>query len=89
VFLGQALGLVLRLMAGVSDAALRREYLVRLWGVFRRRPEPILLRLYALKCALHYHLHVMIWQRRNLGMGIDLQWRAGEETGAAVAPAAR
>ena len=89
VLLGQALGLVLRLMAGVSDAALRREYLVRLWGVLRRRPEPILLRLYALKCALHYHLHVMIWQRRSLGMGIDLQWPAGEETGAAVAPAAR
>jgi hypothetical protein len=79
VFLAQALGLTLRLMTGVSDRGLRRAYLARLWRVVKRRPEPILLRLYALKCALHYHLHVMIWQRRNIGMGVELKWQAADE----------
>ncbi len=78
-FVTQAFVLFLRLMRGVPDRALRRDYARRLWTVARRRPEPLLLRLYAVKCALHYHLHVMIWQQRSIGMGVALDWPAEEK----------
>ena len=61
--LGVVTAIFLRLMWGVPDKALRREYRKRMWRVLKRRPEPIILRLYALKCAIHYHLHAMIWHR--------------------------
>jgi radical SAM superfamily enzyme YgiQ (UPF0313 family) len=74
VFAFQALAVFVRLMQGVPDPALRREYRRRLWQVLKRRPAPIVLRLYAIKCAMHYHLHIMIRQRRNIGTGVDIDW---------------
>src|SRR5262249_22445988 len=57
------------LMCRVPDTALRREYRRRMWRVLRRRCEPLVLRDYAFKCAIHYHMHVMVWQHDNVGTG--------------------
>ena len=53
--LGQALGLFFRLMRRVPEAALRRAYRRRLGGLLQRRPEPRLIFLYCVKCAMHFH----------------------------------
>jgi hypothetical protein len=43
----------------VPEAHLRREYRRRLWRAWRARPNPSVLLVYALKCAMHYHQHTM------------------------------
>jgi radical SAM superfamily enzyme YgiQ (UPF0313 family) len=48
-----------RLMRGVPEAALRREYRRRLWRLLRSRPDPNVAVLFLLKCAMHYHQHTM------------------------------
>jgi hypothetical protein len=48
-----------RLMRGIPEAHLRREYRRRLWRACRARPNPSVLLVYALKCAMHYHQHTM------------------------------
>ena len=52
---GRAIALYARLMRGVPDRALRREYRRRVIGLLRARPDPHLLFLYTVKCAMHYH----------------------------------
>ena len=39
----------------------------RLAHLVRRRPDPTVLRIYAIKCAMHYHVHRLIeaLQRRS------------------------
>ena len=54
--------LVGRLMRGVPEAHLRLEYRRRLWAAWRARPNPSVLLVYALKCAMHYHQHTMARQ---------------------------
>jgi hypothetical protein len=49
-----------QLMRGVPDAALRREYRRRVAGLLRARRDPVVLFVYLIKCAIHYHLHVMV-----------------------------
>ena len=45
-----------KLMRGVPDATLRREYRSRLFNAFRSRlSEPSIYFYYAVKCAMHYH----------------------------------
>jgi len=44
-----------QLMRLVPDPHLRRQYRARLWRVLTRRPHITLLRLYCVKCALHFH----------------------------------
>ena len=39
----------------VPEKQLRSEYRSRLWRVLTRRPHITLLRLYCVKCALHFH----------------------------------
>jgi hypothetical protein len=51
-----------RLMQGVPEASLRREYRRRVWRLLRARPDPNLLVLYLLKCAMHYHQHTLAQQ---------------------------
>jgi radical SAM superfamily enzyme YgiQ (UPF0313 family) len=51
-----------RLMSGVPDAALRREYRRRFWRLLRKRPDPNLAILFLLKCAMHYHQYSMARQ---------------------------
>jgi hypothetical protein len=41
---------------------LRRDYRHRLWNVLRRRPRIALLRVYVIKCALHFHFDRLIAQ---------------------------
>ena len=51
----ETLFVFVQLMRLVPDPALRREYRRRLWRVLTRRPHITLLRLYCVKCALHFH----------------------------------
>jgi radical SAM superfamily enzyme YgiQ (UPF0313 family) len=60
----------LQMMRGVPEPALRREYFKRIVGLLRRRRDPVVLFVYLLKCAIHYHLHVMIRQMAMEERGI-------------------
>jgi len=48
-------GLMTRLMLRVPDAALRREYRRRVRASLRVRRDPFIVRIYAIKSAMHYH----------------------------------
>jgi hypothetical protein len=48
------------LMRGVSDEALRREYRRRLLRTAWRSWDPDMIWNYALKCAMHYHIHRIV-----------------------------
>jgi hypothetical protein len=52
-------------MHGVPDPALRREYRRRLLRVVWRRPMPAILQLYAIKCAMHFHIQMMVREMRS------------------------
>ncbi len=56
----ESTGLIARLLLGVPEAELRREYRRRFWRMARRRRDPAVLRIYAIKCAMHYHLHRLV-----------------------------
>ncbi len=56
----EALAIFVMLTRGVPDPALRREYRRSMLRVTRRRPVPAILQLYALKCAMHFHFHMMV-----------------------------
>jgi hypothetical protein len=60
--LGSALWIFARLMRHVPDSNLRREYRRRLWRAVKRRREPLVLQIYAIKCAMHHHAHTMVRQ---------------------------
>jgi radical SAM superfamily enzyme YgiQ (UPF0313 family) len=58
----EACAILTLLMRGVPDPALRREYRRRmLRGLWRRR-SPSVLQQYAIKCAMHFHVHTMVQQ---------------------------
>ena len=54
-----ALVIVVRLMARVRDAGLRGVYARRLWRICRRRLDPQVWFVCAVKCVIHYHHHTM------------------------------
>ena len=54
--------IIIQLMRKIPDAALRHEYRRRLWRTARRRFEPAVLQVYAMKCALHYHSYMIARQ---------------------------
>ncbi len=56
-FLARAAGLFGRLLWGVPDTALRREYLRRLGRFVGRCREPTMILMFAVKCAMHCHYH--------------------------------
>ncbi len=56
--------IIIGLMRGAPDPVLKRDYRRRLWAVIRRRPGLRLLRIYAVKCALHYHFDRLISQMK-------------------------
>jgi radical SAM superfamily enzyme YgiQ (UPF0313 family) len=56
----EAIGLLTRLTAHVPDHALRRIYRQRMWKFLRARRNPTAMRVYALKCAVHYHMHQLV-----------------------------
>jgi radical SAM superfamily enzyme YgiQ (UPF0313 family) len=56
----RGVGLFMRLMTRIPDAALRREYRRRLARQLRQRPDPHLFFLWTIKCAMHYHHYTMV-----------------------------
>jgi radical SAM superfamily enzyme YgiQ (UPF0313 family) len=71
----ETLFVFVQLMRLVPDAALRREYRARLGRVLTRRPHITLLRLYCVKCALHFHADRLVKEmsaaRAALAVEID------------------
>jgi len=63
IFLIQATAVLLSLLRRVLEVELSREYRGRMWRALKRWSDQILLRIYALKCAVHYHMHVMTGER--------------------------
>jgi radical SAM superfamily enzyme YgiQ (UPF0313 family) len=59
MFLAHAAGLFARMMMGIPDPALRREYRKRIGRLIRARPDPGTLLTYTFKCAMHYHAYTM------------------------------
>ena len=55
----RAVGLFLRLIKNVPDPELRQIYRRRMTTMLRRRPDPNVLFICVLKCAMHYHLYTM------------------------------
>ncbi len=51
-----------RLMRGTLPPALRREYRRRLWRLLRTRPDPSVLFILLLKCAVHFHVSAITEQ---------------------------
>ena len=60
----EAVGIFLRLMRRVPEPALRREYRRRFFAILRARHEPVVLHAYAIKLAMHYHVHRLNEQMR-------------------------
>ncbi len=58
-FAAQAVGLFARLMAGIPEASLRKEYRRRLLRLLKTRRDPGVVMFYVIKCAMHYHAHGM------------------------------
>ena len=58
----EALYIFVQLMLRVSDPSLRRRYRQQLLKVLLRRPNPRLVRIYAMFCALHFHYDKLIAQ---------------------------
>jgi radical SAM superfamily enzyme YgiQ (UPF0313 family) len=51
-----------RLIRKLPQPQLRREYRRRLWRLLRTRPDPSVLFVFFLKCAVHYHHYLMAEQ---------------------------
>jgi hypothetical protein len=58
----EAFVLLARLAAQVPDRHLWHIYRRRFWAFLRDRPEPQVLRVYVLKCAIHWHMHKLVRQ---------------------------
>ncbi|MDL2400983.1 DUF4070 domain-containing protein [Rhizobium mayense] len=63
----EAAGIFTRLMRRVQEADLRNIYRQRLWKLLLRRRSPVILQIYAIKCAMHYHAHKMVQQMQTGG----------------------
>ena len=61
----EAVVVTARMILQLHDHSLRRLYLGRVIGALRRRPDGVLLRLYAIRCAMHFHLHALTRQLRT------------------------
>lgn len=55
-----------RLMRKIPSAALRRQYRRRLWQLLKARPDPSVVFIFLLKCAVHYH-HYTLAQQMTAG----------------------
>ena len=61
----EATVLFARLMRGVGDARLRGEYRRQILKAARRLRDPMAVLIYAIKCAMHYHIVTMMAQMRT------------------------
>ncbi len=62
MFVAHAAGLYARMMMGIPDPELRREYRYRIGRLIRARPDPGTILTYIFKCAMHYHAYTMARQ---------------------------
>ena len=56
----EAFGLMVRLSIGVREAPLRTIYRKRFFRALRVRRNPAVIRVYAINCAIHYHMHRLV-----------------------------
>jgi radical SAM superfamily enzyme YgiQ (UPF0313 family) len=56
----EAFGLMLRVFIGVREAPLRAIYRRRFWRALRLRRNSAVIRVYAINCAIHYHMHRLV-----------------------------
>jgi radical SAM superfamily enzyme YgiQ (UPF0313 family) len=56
----EAFGILARLLARVPDRSLRNQYLRRLWQCLRVRRSGSVMQIYAIKCAVHFHMHQLV-----------------------------
>ncbi len=59
LFYAQAFGLMARLMKGVPEASLRREYRKRFWRLLKARRDPGMVVFYVIHMAMHYHAYTL------------------------------
>ncbi|GAC1312638.1 MAG: hypothetical protein NVSMB14_14430 [Isosphaeraceae bacterium] len=59
IWLAQSAGLFLRLMRGVPEASLRKEYRKRLWRFLKVGQDPSTILMYVIQMAMHYHAHTL------------------------------
>ena len=69
----EAIGLVLRLLWQVPEKRLRRVYWQRFTNLLRCRPDPSVMRVYAIKCAMHYHAHRLVETLQRRGSGLVMR----------------
>ena len=53
----EAWALFASVIVQMRGRSLRRTYIRRFWGALRRRPDALVARTYALRCAAHYHFY--------------------------------
>ena len=77
----ERIGLFLRLMKNVPDPELRQIYRRRMTTMLRRRPDPNVLFICVLKCAMHYHHYTMarqmVEQRTLVNTFYETAWGRG------------
>ena len=56
----EAFALMMRLSIGVREAPLRTTYRKRFLRALRVRRNPAIIRIYAINCAIHYHMHRLV-----------------------------
>ncbi|HET7850912.1 MAG TPA: B12-binding domain-containing radical SAM protein [Pseudolabrys sp.] len=59
-FVAEAVGILFRLTMRVPDRALRAVYRRQFWRALKARRNPAVLRVYMIKCAIHFHMHRFI-----------------------------
>lgn len=59
MIMAHAAGLFTRMMMGIPDAEIRREYRRRVGRLIRARRDPGTILTYIFKCAMHYHAYTM------------------------------
>jgi radical SAM superfamily enzyme YgiQ (UPF0313 family) len=80
----QAGVILIALMLKVKEPELAREYRRRAWRALRRRRDPSILRIYAVKCACQYHAFLMARQKEyvvNSGYNVRVAESDASRTG--------
>jgi len=63
----EAVGLALRLLSQLPEKHLRQIYRRRFVRALHRRRDPTVMRVYAIKCAMHYHAHRLVQALQQRG----------------------
>jgi radical SAM superfamily enzyme YgiQ (UPF0313 family) len=63
----EAAAIFMQILLRIPDGTLRTTYRQRMWHFFQSRRSPVLVKSYALKCALHYHMYqlALVLQNRD------------------------